>query len=462
MIRDCMNVFAAIATQRALVVNQRVPTCFEYGRQGHYRNECPKLKDQTRGNKVGKKTNKVIGKAYVLRGGEANLDSNVVTANHHAVIVCDEKIVRIPYGDKVLIVQDLPGLPPTRQVEFQIYLVPGVTPIARAPYRLAPSELQELSTLLQELSDKGVREEDIPKTLFKTRYGLYDFQVIPFGLTNAPAERTKPLRVRALVMIIGFNLPKRILNAQGETINEENYETKDLCSMIKKFEPRADGTLCLRNRGWIPCYGDLRALIMHKENDSMEKLTRQYLKEVVTRDGVPILIISDRDGRFKSQFWQSLQKALGCNIEALYGRKCQSPVCWVEVGDSQPTGQEIVHETTEKIIQIKKRIQAAHARQKSYADRRRKPLEFQVGDKVMLKVPPWKKVICFGKREKLNPRYIGPFKIDDKLNFIEEPVKIMDREVKHLKQSRIPIVKVRWNSRRGPEFTWEREDQIKK
>nr|GFC37100.1 reverse transcriptase domain-containing protein [Tanacetum cinerariifolium] len=105
MIRDCMNVFAAIATQRALVVNQRVPTCFEYGRQGHYRNECPKLKDQTRGNKVGKKTNKVIGKAYVLRGGEANLDSNVVTANHHAVIVCDEKIVRIPYGDKVLIVQ---------------------------------------------------------------------------------------------------------------------------------------------------------------------------------------------------------------------------------------------------------------------------------------------------------------------------------------------------------------------
>nr|GFA47048.1 reverse transcriptase domain-containing protein [Tanacetum cinerariifolium] len=226
MIRDCMNVFVAIATQRALVVNQRVPTCFKCGRQGHYRNECPKLKDQTRRNKVRKKTNKVIGKAYVLRGGEANPDSNVVTdlmpvelgsfdiigidwlANHHAVIVCDEKIMRIPYGDKVLIVQgdrsgkekksklsiilctktqkynikgfqtflaqvtkketedkseekrledvpivrdfpeDLPGLPLTRQVEFQIYLVPGVAPIARAPYRLAPSELQELSTLL--------------------------------------------------------------------------------------------------------------------------------------------------------------------------------------------------------------------------------------------------------------------------------------------------------------------------
>ncbi|GKF45369.1 hypothetical protein Tco_0131921, partial [Tanacetum coccineum] len=121
-------------------------------------------------------------------------------------------------------------------------------------------------------------------------------------------------------------------------------------------------------------------------------------------------------------------------------------------------------------------------RQKSYADRIRKPLEFEVGDKVMLKVSPWKGVIRFGKRGKLNPRYIRPFKIldrkcfvdeplsiplheiriDDKLNFIEEPVEIMDREVKRLKKNRIPIVKIHWNSRRGPEFTWEREDQMKK
>ncbi|GKB13746.1 hypothetical protein Tco_0847669 [Tanacetum coccineum] len=99
-------------------------------------------------------------------------------------------------------------------------------------------------------------------------------------------------------------------------------------------------------------------------------------------------------------------------------------------------------------------------------DRRRKPLEFQAGVMVMLKVSPWKGVMHFGKRGKLNPRYIGPFrilaKIDDKLNFIEEPVEIMDREVKRLKQSRFPIVKVCWNSRRGPEFTWEREGQMKK
>ncbi|GJV07316.1 putative reverse transcriptase domain-containing protein [Tanacetum coccineum] len=196
-------------------------------------------------------------------------------------------------------------------------------------------------------------------------------------------------------------------------------------------------------------------------------------------------------------------------FEALYGRKCRQPICWAEVEDAQLTGPEIVLETTEKIIQIKKRIQAARDRQKSFANRRRKPLEFEVGDKVMLKASPWKKVICFGKRGKLNPRYIGPFKIldkvgmfayrlelpeklsrvhstfhvsnlkkcfvdeplaipldeiqiDDKLNFIEELVKIIDREVNRLKQSRIPIVKVHWNSIRGPEFTWEREDQMKK
>nr|GEW79662.1 putative reverse transcriptase domain-containing protein [Tanacetum cinerariifolium] len=152
-----------------------------------------------------------------------------------------------------------------------------------------------------------------------------------------------------------------------------------------------------------------------------------------------------------------------------------------EVGDAQLTGPEIIQETTEKIVQIKQRLQAARDRQKSYADIRRKPLEFQVGDKVMLKVSPWKEVVRFGKRGKLNPRYIGPFKvlakkclsdeplaipldelhIDDKLRFVEEPVEIIDREVKRLRQSHIPIVKVRWNSRRGPEFTWEREDQFK-
>ncbi|GJR01183.1 putative reverse transcriptase domain-containing protein [Tanacetum coccineum] len=305
-----------------------------------------------------------------------------------------------------------------------------------------------------------------------------------------------------------------------------------------------------------------------RENDPMEKLMKLYMKEVVTRHGVPVSIISDRDGRFTSLFWQALHKALGTRLdmstayhpktdgqsertiqtledmlracvldfgknwdrhlplvefsynncfhtsikdapfEALYGRKCRSPICWAEVGDAQLTGPAIIHETTEKIVQIKSRIQAARDRQKSYANIRRKPMVFQVGDRVMLKVLPWKGVVRFGKRGKLNPRYVGPFKViervgtvayklelpqqlsrvhntfhvsnlkkclsdeslvipleelrvDDKLHFVEEPVEVMDREIKQLKRSRIPIIKVRWNSKRGPEFTWEREDQFK-
>ncbi|GJZ05894.1 putative reverse transcriptase domain-containing protein [Tanacetum coccineum] len=242
-------------------------------------------------------------------------------------------------------------------------------------------------------------------------------------------ERNKPLRVRALVLTIGLKLPVQILNTQVKARKEENFRTENLCGMIKKLEQRTNGTLCLNGRSWIPCRGNLRELIMHeshklkysihpgsnkmyqdlkklywwpnmkaeiathwenitmdfvtklpktstgqdtiwvivdrltksahflpmKETDSMEKLTRQYLKEVVARHGVPVLIISDRD--------------------------------------NEP-----------------------------------------------LAIP------------------LDEIQIDDKLNYIEEPVEIMDQEFKRIKQSPIPIVKIRWNSRRGPEFTftWER------
>ncbi|KAD4178039.1 hypothetical protein E3N88_26630 [Mikania micrantha] len=195
-------------------------------------------------------------------------------------------------------------------------------------------------------------------------------------------------------------------------------------------------------------------------------------------------------------------------FEALYGRKCRSPICWTEVGDSQITGPEIIQETTDKIRQIRDNLLASRSRQKSYTDKRRKPLEFEVGDMVLLIVSPWKGVVRFGKKGKLAPRYVGLFKIleqigkvayklelppelsnvhptfhvsnlrkcladqdlqvslddiriDDTMHFVEKPVEIMDREVKQLKRSRIPIVKVRWESKRGPEFTWEREDQMK-
>nr|GEW36784.1 putative reverse transcriptase domain-containing protein [Tanacetum cinerariifolium] len=269
-------------------------------------------------------------------------------------------------------------------------------------------------------------------------------------------------------------------------------------------------------------------------NSQMEMGKCDYgLRDWTSKHGVLVSVIYDRDSLFTSRFWVSLQKALGTQLdlstayrpktdgqsertiqtledmlwacvidfgsswdkhlplvefsynnsyhasikaalfEALYGRKYRSPVCWSEVRESQLTGLELVRETTKKIVQIKNRLLTSKSRQKSYADLKRRLTEFVVGDKVMLKVSPWKGVIHFGKCGKLNPRFIRPFKVlcecdvvipldevklDDKLHFVDEPIEIMDREVKRLKQSRIPIVKVRWNSRRGPEFTWECEN----
>ncbi|GJS19030.1 putative reverse transcriptase domain-containing protein [Tanacetum coccineum] len=275
-----------------------------------------------------------------------------------------------------------------------------------------------------------------------------------------------------------------------------------------------------------------------KETDSMEILTRQYLKAVVSRHGVLVSIISNRDSRFTSHFWQSLQKAVGTQLDMITAYHPQTDgqsertiqtledmlrACVIDFGKGWDRHLPLVefsynnsYHTSIKAalfeaLYSRKCQSPISARdcQKSYADVRRRPLEFQVGDKVTLKVSPWKEVIHFGKRGKLNPRYIGPFKIlakvgmvayrlelpdqlsqahstfhvlnlnkclsdetlvppldeiqiADKLHFIEESIEIMDREVKRLKQSLIPIVKVRWNSRRGPKFTWEREDQFQK
>ncbi|GKC94760.1 putative reverse transcriptase domain-containing protein [Tanacetum coccineum] len=259
---------------------------------------------------------------------------------------------------------------------------------------------------------------------------------------------------RWLELLSDYDCEIRYHPGKVEARKEENFGTKDLCGMIKKLEQHTDGTLCLNGRSWIPCRALCTHLDMsttyHPQTDGQSERTIQTLEDMLR----------------------------ACVIDFGKGWDRHLPL----VGDAQLTGLEIVHETTEKIIKIKNHIQDARDRQKSYADMRHKPLEFEVGDKVMLKVSPWKGVIRFGKRGKLKPCYIGPFKIlakkcfvdeplaipldeiqiNDKLNFIEEPVEIMDREVKWLKQSRIPIVKVRWNTRRGPEFTWERKDQMKK
>ncbi|GJW87099.1 putative reverse transcriptase domain-containing protein [Tanacetum coccineum] len=217
-----------------------------------------------------------------------------------------------------------------------------------------------------------------------------------------------------------------------------------------------------------------------REDYKMDRLARLHLNEIIFRHGVPILIpiISDRDSHFTSRFWQSMQEALGTRLdmstayhpqtdgqsertiqtledmlracvldfrgswdvhlplvefsynnsyhssvrcapfEALYGRKCHSPILWAEVGEGQLIGPELVQETTEKISQIKDRLKVARDRQKSYADKRRKPLEFSVGEYVLLKVSHWKGVVRFGKKGKLAPRFVGPFEITKRIGLV--------------------------------------------
>ncbi|GJT05149.1 putative reverse transcriptase domain-containing protein [Tanacetum coccineum] len=365
-------------------------------------------------------------------------------------------------------------------------------------------------------------------------------------------ERIEPLRVRALVMTIGLDLPKRILEAQIEAQKLENIVNEDVGGMIRRdipkerLEPRADGTLCLHSRSWIPCYGDLRSVIMHESHKSKysihpgsEKMYQDVKKlfwwpnikadiamyvskcltyarvkaehqrpsgllvqpeipewkwDNITMDFItklprssqgfdtiwvivdrltksahflPHTVRMDSVDKLAELFKPSNKAAL---TEALYGRKCRSPVCWAEVGEAQLTGPELIQETTEKIVLIKQRMQAAQDRQKSYADRKRKPMEFEVGDRVMLKLERLPTGWNFSRVERVHHTFhvsnlkkcyadeplVMPLEgihVDDKLQFVEEPVEIMEREIKRLKRSRIPLVKVRWNSRWGPEFT---------
>nr|GEU38660.1 hypothetical protein [Tanacetum cinerariifolium] len=341
--RDCKSTISTTSTQKGQVVNQRVLTCFECERQGHYRSDCLKLKYQNHGNKNGNKSGigKARGKAYVLDviyavelfDGRVSITNTVLRgctlgllghpfnidlipvelgsfdviigmdwlANHHAVIVCDEKIVWIPYGDEVLIVQEVfpkyfPELPPTRKVEFQIDLVPGAAPVSRASYRLAPSELRELSTQLQ-----------------KDKHGSRCFK--PKGTDQAVTSSS-------FSFDDWFKPSRTNLSAQLEVRKEENYGTKDLGGMIKNLKPikvfdpswRDKMYQDLKKLYWWPnmkaeiaTYGNSKN---HLETDSMENLTIQYLKKVVSRHGVPVLIISDRDSKFTSHFLQLLNKAL--------------------------------------------------------------------------------------------------------------------------------------------------------
>ncbi|GJV21546.1 putative reverse transcriptase domain-containing protein [Tanacetum coccineum] len=484
----------------------------------------------------------------------------------HAVIVCDEKLVRIPYGNETLIFrgnesnngresrltiiscskaqeymakgyfsevfpEDLPGLPPARPVEFQIDLIPGAAPVARAPYRLAPSEMKELSEQLQELSDKGfirpssspwgapvlfVKKKDgsfrmcidyreLNKLTVKNRYPLPRIDDLFDQLQGSSIYSKIDLRrvYQPAVEYYEQSIPRRQFRTRLQHIldqKELNMRQRRWLELLSDYDcdiryhpgkanvvadalsrkeriEHASSEALIDHKGLTPSLGDLwidlqnldssAGFLPIRENDPLDKLARLYLNRIVARHRIPVSIICDRDGRFTSNFWRSFQKALGTDLsmstayhpetdgqsertiqtledmlracvidfgkgwvkhfplakfsynnsyhasikaapyEALYGRKCRSPVCWAEVGEAQLTGPEMIQETTEKIVLIKQRIQAAQDRQKSYADLKRKPMEFKVGGYGYgLRVSPWTRVYNRSIRHEV-PRYIG-------------------------------------------------------
>nr|GFA69444.1 putative reverse transcriptase domain-containing protein [Tanacetum cinerariifolium] len=318
------------------------------------------------------------------------------------------------------------------------------------------------------LPDKTVEKKDLNMRQHRWLELLSDYDCeIRYhpGKANVVADalskkEREPLRVQALVMNIGLDLPKQILNAQSE-VKAEHQRPTGLLVQPEIPVWKWNNITIFASRFWRKLQKALGTSLdmstaYHPETDGQSERTIQTLEDMLRAcvinfgkawvNHLPLVKFS-----YNNSYHASIKAS---PFEALYGRKCRSPVCWNEVGEFHLTSPEIVQETTEKIIQIKKRmqaasvpldglhvddklhfvkepveimdhevkrlkrsriplvkrIQAAHDRQKSYANLKRKPMEFQVRHKVMLKVSPWKGVVRFGKRGKLNPRYVGPFK----------------------------------------------------
>nr|GEU78717.1 hypothetical protein [Tanacetum cinerariifolium] len=551
-------------------------------------------------------------------------------SKYHAMIVYDEKLARVPFDNKILIfygdgrnngyesrfniisytktqkylmkgcpiflehvttrkakdkskekrledvpiVQDFPedlsGIPPTRQVEFQIDLIPGAAPVAQAPYRLAPFEMKELSNQLKELSNKRLYkthfltlrssslEEDIPKTAFRTQYGHYEVQVMPFGLTNAPAvfmdlmnrvckpyldkfvivfiddiliySKSKQEHGEHLQLILGFLKKEKLYAKFIKGFSKITKSTTKLTQKKVKFDWGDKEELAFQLIKKKLCSAPILALPEGSEDfivycDALIKGLRcadvkrkgilikpeipQWKWDNITMDFITklsrtqsgndtIWVIVDRLTKFAQFFTdeRAFQRAVGTRLdistayhletdgqskrtiqtledmlracvidfgngwerhlplvefsynnsyhasikaasfEALYGRKYRSPACWAEVGDVQLTSPELIYETTDKIVQIKQRIQDARDRQRITTMTKLPEQLSKVHS--MFHVSNLKK--CLSDEPLAVP--LDDIHIDDKLHFIEEPVEIIDHEVKRLKQSCIPIIKV--------------------
>nr|GEX68665.1 hypothetical protein [Tanacetum cinerariifolium] len=358
-------------------------------------------------------------------------------SKYDAVIACAEKLVRIPFENEILTIhdedkskgkqledvpvvreflkvflKDLPGIPPTQLVEFRIDLVPGAAPVARAPYRLALSEMKELADQLQELADKGF------------------IRPIFMDLMN---QVCKPYLDKFVIVFVDDIL----IYSKDEKGHKEHL--KAILELLKKeeFSVRSQDleTLPIRNK----VYG------VHRPQEFATYSRSKRVEHETTS-----MTEAWKPKNIKNEDVRGMLVENAKNPEAIKEQKLEPRADETQClnGRSWLTCYELIQATTEKIIQIKQRMQAVRDRQKIYADLKRKPMEFQVEDKVMLKVSPWKGVVRFGKREKLNPRVhitfhvsnlnkchadeplvvpLDGLHVDDKLHFAEELVEIMDR-----------------------------------
>ncbi|GJV74413.1 putative reverse transcriptase domain-containing protein [Tanacetum coccineum] len=550
--------------------NSGTGTFYECGVQGHFKRDCPKLKNKNRGNQGG--NGNAPAKVYMVGNAGTNPDSNVLHVMPFGLINAPSVFIDLmnwvckPYLDKFVIVfidDILIYLKNKEEHEEHLRLILELLKKDELYTKFSKCEfwIPKVQFLGHVIDSQGIHVDPTkiesikdwtsPKTPTEIRQFL-----VADALSRK--EQSKPLRLRTLVMTIGLDLPKQNLEAQIEAQKPENFKNEDVGGMTRKdipkekLEPRADGNLCLNDRSWLPCYGDLRTVIMHESHKSkysihlgfdkmyqdMKKLfwwpnmkadVATYVRKCLTCAKVkaehqrPLgLLVQPETPQWKwdnimmdfitklpksSQGYDTIWTALGTSLdmstayhpetdgqsertiqtledmlracvigfgngwvkhlplvkfsynnsyhasikaaafEALYSQKCHSPVYWAEVGEVQLTGPEIVQETTEKVIQIKQRIQAARDRQKSYADL--KPKVRAVAYKLELpqklsRVHNTFRVFNLKKCYSDEPLAImlDGLRIDDKLHFMEEPVEIMDREVKQLKQSCILIVKV--------------------
>nr|GEV04459.1 retrotransposon protein, putative, Ty3-gypsy subclass [Tanacetum cinerariifolium] len=550
---------------------------------------------------------------------------------------------------------DLSGLPPVQEIEFRIELISRAMPVTKSPYRLPPSELEELMCIdcreLNKLAVKNryplprindlfvqlqrsrffskidlrsgyhqlrVHEDDIPKIAFRTRYGHFEFTVMSFGLTNAPAvfmdlmnrvcrpylnkfmivfiddiliysktrekhvehlrpkdflvyydasgigigcmlmqrgkviayasrqlkvhgknytthdlelgaivfalkiwrhylygtksviytdqkslqhifsqkelnmrhrrwielfsdyeceiryhhgkanvvadslsrkEILKPKRVRAMNMTLQLCIKARILSAQKEVVDESLGLQKGLDEMIEQrriamdFLTRLPRTSSGHDTIWVIVDRLTKSayFLPMREDYKMDRLARLYLNKIVARQGVPILIISDRDSRFTSRFWQPKQEALGTRLDISTAYHLQND------GQSEHTIQNLEDMLKACVLDFR-----------GSWDVHLSLVEFLYNNSYHSSV----RCAPFEALKEVAPRFVGPFEIIEKVGHVayrldlpeelnEEPVEILDREFKKLKRSRIALVKVWWNSKRGPELTWKREANMK-